>query len=221
MEPTRIIAIIQARMSSRRFPGKVLAPFLGKPVLAHVAERLRLFSDMLPVVVATSSEETDDPLACYAESLGLGVVRGPLQDVVGRFLQTVERHPCEAFFRVCADSPLLEPFLFTQASEVYASGDYDLVTNVFPRTFPPGMSVELLRTEAFLSFAHRNLAPQDREHATRYIYDHQDLFRIHNMACAQPADPDLKLAVDELPDLERLARWRREHGGWKCTAFRM
>ncbi len=216
----RISAIIQARMTSQRFPGKVLAPFLGRPLLAHVVERLRQIPGALPVVLATSRDEADDPLALYAQSLGVGVVRGPLENVLGRFALAVAQHPCEAFFRVCADSPLLEPFLFVRALEVYSGGDFDLVTNVFPRTYPAGLSVELLRAETFLALEKVTTDPQDREHVTRYYYGHPEACRIQNIESARPADPGLKLAVDEIGDLERLARWKQDKGSWACTEFR-
>lgn len=212
--------IIQARMSSRRFPGKVLAPFLGRPLLAHVVQRLEPVPGIAARVLATSREESDDPLALYAQRLGLAVVRGPLEDVLGRFDLALAEHPCEAFFRVCADSPLLEPFLFTKALEVFARGEADLVTNVYPRTFPPGLSVELLRTSVFRNMAQKATAPEDREHLTRYLYTHPEFCLIRNIECLRPADPGLHLALDEPGDLERLEKWRRTNGDYPCAGFR-
>lgn len=206
----KTIAIVQARMSSRRFPGKVLAPFLGKPLLARVVERLRAFDPDLPVVVATSDRASDDPLALYAASLGAAVTRGPLEDVLGRFALSLRRHPCQAFFRVCADSPLLAPALFAQAAEVFAREACDLATNVFPRTYPPGMSVELVRTETFLAMESAASHPDEREHVTKYFYNNPHDFRIVNLASPDPAPPGLSLAVDEPDDLARVERWSLE-----------
>jgi len=147
-------------------------------------------------------------------------VRGPLEDVLGRFDLALTEHPCEAFFRVCADSPLLEPFLFVKALEVFARGQADLVTNVFPRTYPPGLSVELLRTSVFRNMAQRAAAPEDREHVTRYLYAHPEFCRISNIESLRPADPDLRLAVDEPGDMERLEKWRQSNGEYPCAGFR-
>ena len=81
-----LIAIIQSRMTSERFPGKMLAPFLGKPVLAHVVERIQISKINLKIILATSNNYTDDPLAIYAKHLGIDVVRGSHEDVMSRFV---------------------------------------------------------------------------------------------------------------------------------------
>lgn len=213
----KYIAIIQARMTSSRYPGKVLAPFLGKPVLAHVVDRIRK-TDLSPkIILATSDDKADDPLAIYGQSLGIIVERGPRDDVLGRFAMVLQQHPCQAFFRVCGDSPLLLPHLFDKAAEYYRENTFDLVTNVFPRTFPVGMSVELINTKTFLELEKRITDNQDREHLTRYFYSHPDQFKISNIKCADNIDPELRLAVDELEDLKRLGGWLAEAGEeyWK------
>ena len=97
---------IQARMSSQRFPGKVLAPFNGKPLIAQVIWRLTQVISADAVVVATSMEPTDDPLAAYVRELGIAVFRGPLSNVFRRFQLCLETYPCTWSVRICADSPL-------------------------------------------------------------------------------------------------------------------
>lgn len=202
-----IIAIIQSRMTSQRYPGKVLAPFMGKPILAHVVERIRLSKVSFPIVLATSDDVADDPLALYGQHLGLSVVRGSRDDVLGRFAQALQEHPCEAFFRVCGDSPLLVPSLFDKAVVAYKEGAFDVVTNVFPRTFPMGMSVELLRTRTFLDLEANVSEQGDREHLTQFYYRYPEQFRIYNIKCANPAYPELRLAVDDVDDLKKLTAW--------------
>lgn len=211
------IAIIQARMSSRRFPGKVLAPFQGRPVLAHVVERLRSCQTAMPLILATSTHTSDDPLALYGASLGLVVVRGDLANVCGRFAQVLQQYPCEAFFRVCGDSPVLLPTLLDYAWDVYRRQHCDLVTNVFPRTFPVGMSVELLRSHTFLGLVPKMADLEDREHLTRYYYRHAAQFQIQNITCTRPADSNLRLAVDEVGDLAGIAAWIGASDRWECS----
>jgi len=226
-----IMAIIQARMTSSRYPGKMLAPLRGKPVLAHVLARIRAGVSHMPVVLATSDDASDDPLALYGQHLGIAVVRGPREDVLGRFAIALRVHPCTAFFRVCGDSPLLSPDLFKKAVAVYRQQEeqeqqvdqekqeerFDLVTNVFPRTFPVGMSVELVRSDTFLSLEKTITDPADREHVTRYYYQHPEKFHIRNIECANPADPTLRLAVDELQDLKNIARYLESGIPWQCS----
>lgn len=200
----QITAIIQARMTSQRYPGKMLAPFQGKPLLSHVVERIRACNVKMPIVLATSEDIADDPLALYGNQLGVSVERGPRDDVMGRFVRVLGKHACEAFFRVCGDSPLLIPDLFEKAVDLYIGGSYDLVTNVFPRTFPAGMSVELLGTKTFLGMEKDVVEREDREHLTRYYYRNPEKFKIHNIKCDNSFDPGLRLTVDEIQDLKRL-----------------
>lgn len=201
--PPRIRAFVQARMSSRRFPGKVLAPLAGKPVVAHVLERV---SEALPrehIVLATSDHRSDDPLAGYADALGFAVHRGDLEDVVARFQGSLRAHPCDWFFRICADSPLYDPGLMRRVASL-AADDLDLVTNTFPRSFPKGRSVELVRAAAFAALEPTRLSPAQREHATAAFYDHAAKYRILNVPSGDPALAQESLVVDTLEDLARL-----------------
>src|SRR5258706_15848995 len=96
-------------MSSRRFPGKVLAPFRGRPILRHVVESVMgALPDARPLVL-TSDQASDDPIASYCERLRVECFRGPLEDVFGRFRAALLQHPCDWVLRICADSPLLDP----------------------------------------------------------------------------------------------------------------
>ncbi len=194
-------------MTSKRYPGKMLAPFFGKPVLAHVVHRLKKILINPDIILATSSESTDDPLALYSQHLGLKVVRGSRDDVMERFIFSLKQYKCDAFFRVCGDSPLLLPFLFDKAASIYNNNNYDLVTNVFPRTFPVGMSVELIKAETFLETQKKITNYQDREHITKYFYSHCKDFKIYNIECGKPLDPNLQLAVDKPEDIQKLEQW--------------
>ncbi|MAJ85980.1 MAG: hypothetical protein CL687_03300 [Candidatus Pelagibacter sp.] len=202
-----LIAIIQSRMSSDRYPGKMLAPFLGKPIFNHVVERIRETKINLPIILATSKEVTDDPLVLYAKHLGLEVVRGDLNDVVGRFNLTLRKYKCDAFFRVCGDSPLLYSSLFDTAASIFEKTNFDLITNVFPRTFPPGMSIELIKTKTFLDKENKIINKYDREHITQFFYRNSKEFRIFNIKCSKPISSNLKLSLDELQDLKTLELW--------------
>ncbi len=203
----KFIVIIQSRMTSERYPGKMLAPFFRKPVLAHVVQRLKKILINPDIILATSSESADDPLALYSQHLGLKVVRGSRDDVMERFIFSLKQYKCDAFFRVCGDSPLLLPFLFDKAASIYNNNNYDLVTNVFPRTFPVGMSVELIKAETFLDTQKKITNYQDREHITKYFYSHSKDFKIYNIECAKPLDPNLQLAVDKPEDIKKLEQW--------------
>ena len=202
-----INAIIQCRMTSKRFPGKVLAPFLGKPLIDHIVDQVKKTNFCSSIILATSTNKADDPLCSYAKQIGLKVVRGPLNDVVQRFALAVNQYRCDAFFRVCGDSPLLLPNLFDHAALIYKNKSYDLITNVFPRTYPVGMTVELIKTTTFLEAIEYINSQNEKEHLTRYFYNNFDNFQIYNIECDVTVDQNFKLAIDEHFDLKKIETW--------------
>ena len=202
-----INAIIQCRMTSGRFPGKVLAPLMGKPIMDHVLEQIKKTKFYSSIILATSIDKADDPLAIYAEQIGLKVIRGSRDDVIQRFALALKHYNCEAFFRICGDSPLLLPHLFDHAVSIYQKKSYDIITNVFPRTYPAGMSVELFKTDTFLNLNFFFLNDDEKEHISKYYYLNSNDFKIHNIECATQIQPELNLAVDEIGDIKKIEKW--------------
>ena len=200
------VIVVQARMSSARFPGTVLASLHGTPILAHVLNRLALAVPLGNILVATSDQPSDDPVAAYAPTLGVEVVRGPLDDVLERFRMCARLRPRQWIGRVNADSPLLDAAVVRRVLEARSGEPADLVTTVFPRTFPVGQNVELIRTDALLRLRDDELTSEDREHVTRFFYRHPDRFSIRNIESGQPTRPGDSLAVDTLDDLRRLEK---------------
>ncbi len=192
---------VQARMSSRRFPGKVLAPLAGRPMIDHVLERCGRAFGADRVVLATSREESDDPLAAHARALGVSVFRGELGDVFSRFRGCLAAYPCEWFVRISADSPLIDPRLIARVADRRES-DLDLVTNVRPRTFPPGQSVEVINAEHFAAMDVAALTAEEREHVTLVFYNYPDRYRVHNVASRDPLLARQHLAVDTREELQ-------------------
>lgn len=195
----QVAVVIQARMSSERLPGKVLASLAGKPVLGHVLDRLSRFQ----VVVATSTDPSDDPVADFCAERGTLCMRGPLENVAARFAGVVAALGVDAFVRVSGDSPLLDPLLVEEGIALFEKLRPDVATNIFPRTFPKGESVEVVDARTFLAIEPELTDPRDREHVTTFFYAHPDRFRIENFSADDPA-PDVNLAVDTPDDLERL-----------------
>ena len=192
---------IQARMSSRRFPGKVLAPFLGRPVLSHVIERAASVVGADRVVVLTSELPSDDPIAAYCASR-VSVFRGALDDVYSRYLDCLGEHPCSWFFRLTADSPLVNVEVM-QAMLRNPRDHADLLTNTFRRSFPVGRSVELIRAEAFAAVDPAALTDHQREHVTQRLLA-SDPDRIVNFSCKYDGLASTSVAIDTIDDLRRL-----------------
>jgi spore coat polysaccharide biosynthesis protein SpsF (cytidylyltransferase family) len=195
----RIGAIVQARMSSTRLPGKSLMPLAGRPAIDWLLERLERARELDGLVVATSDEPSDDALADHCAARGLTVHRGPLDDVAGRMLAAARASGFDAFVRVSGDSPLLDQALVDRAVELMRAGPHDIVTNVRPRTFPPGQSVEVVRTAALASA----LVPEEREHVTGPLYGGG--FDVRRFQAETPRT-DVRYTLDTPEDAERLER---------------
>jgi spore coat polysaccharide biosynthesis protein SpsF len=192
--------IVQARMGSSRLPGKVLRDLCGRPVLGHLLARLE-HAAVDTVVVATSDRAEDDPVAAFAARAGVAVHRGPLDDVLGRFVAAARAHRLQRVVRVCGDSPLLDPALVDRALRLLAEEGTDIASNVAgTRTFPAGQSVEALRRDVLERLDILAAAPADREHVTRFAYGHPDLFSVAAFHRDPPADGH-RLVVDTPADL--------------------
>ena len=194
---------MQARSNSARFPGKVLAPVAGRPMVAHVLQRCAEAFGKDAVLLVTSREPGDDALAAAVAALGYAVFRGDLDDVVLRFQQCLRAHPCDWFVRISGDSPLIDPALMRDIAALRAPG-LDLVSNVQVRSFPAGQSVEVLRSERFLELDSHSLTASEREHVTPHYYAHPGAFRIRSVVSSDPAMGGLRQVVDTPEDLEAL-----------------
>ena len=216
-----MLAIIQARMSSRRLPGKVLKPLAGVPMLKRVADRVSAARQVTKVVLATSSDASDDPVADYCAQIGLTYHRGPLEDVAARFIQAAQAQQADAFVRITGDSPLMDPAIIDHAVTLYCDGDWDLVTNVLERSFPIGQSVEALRLSSFQSIQADITDPAQREHVTQYYYRNPARFRIRGFTSGADASR-VQLSVDTPEDFESAAALIAEcgghPGGWRALA---
>ncbi|MHC4107125.1 MAG: cytidylyltransferase domain-containing protein [Planctomycetota bacterium] len=199
----KTIAIVQARMSSRRLPGKVLRSVAGKPLLGYLLEGLSRCRCLDAITVATSTEAEDDAIARFCERSGVRCHRGHLHDVAARMTGVIEREGADAFVRVCADSPLLDHRLVDRLAAILTAGAWDVVTNVMPRTFPAGQSVEVIRSDALRDALARMRDPADREHVTPFLYRNTDRYRMHNVRCDEDRSA-VKLAVDVSEDLQML-----------------
>jgi spore coat polysaccharide biosynthesis protein SpsF len=200
----RIGAIIQARMTSSRLPGKVLQSMHGRPMLQYLLDRLARAQGLGDVIVATSIDRSDDPIERFCSAAGVGCVRGSLLDVAARFHSVLDTWPLDAFVRVSADSPLLDQRIVEAAIQLYVPERVDLVTNKVPKTYPSGQSVEVVKSDAFRAAYGRMVTPSDREHVTPFFYQHQEEFRIHSLI-STPHLGMLHMAVDTTADFQRIS----------------
>ena len=201
-----IVGLIQARMSSRRLPGKVLKPLAGRAMVEHIYAAAAEALSPENVIVATSIHPSDDELERFCRLHGMKVFRGSLENVVERLQGALKQTEASAFFRICADSPFYDPAVMNLAKEIYARKEVDLVTNVFPRSFPKGRSVELARRESFLALDAAELGMEEREHVFAHYYKNPGRFRVENFSAAINYS-NLNLCVDTPEDWDRAERF--------------
>jgi spore coat polysaccharide biosynthesis protein SpsF len=174
-----VLAILQARMSSTRLPGKVMAPILGQPMIFRQIERLRRARGISRILVATSAREDDDVLAGYLEGIEVEVFRGPLSDVLDRYHGAlVHAGRPEHFLRLTADCPLTDPAVIDRCIARHLESGADYTYNTKGATYPKGLDVEVCRTEVLDSAWWEATAPYDREHVTPFIYARPHRFRL-------------------------------------------
>jgi spore coat polysaccharide biosynthesis protein SpsF len=196
------LAILQARMTSTRLPGKVLAPVLGEPMIGRQIERLRRSRRIDALVVATSAEASDDPLADYCRTIGAAVFRGALGDVLDRFAGALAEHPAaETVIRLTGDCPLADPTLIDQVVARHAEAGADYTDDTTPRTFPHGLDVEVMRADVLRQAARDAADPYEREHVTPYIYRRPERYRLASLQ-RTPSLAHLRWTVDYPADLD-------------------
>jgi spore coat polysaccharide biosynthesis protein SpsF (cytidylyltransferase family) len=196
---------VLCRYSSRRLPGKILREICGRPVLDHIVDRLRSGVPGIPVAVATSDQPDDDPVASRCATLGVDCHRGSIDDVAGRFLDCAESRGWDFAVRVNGDNLFADVALLRRLIDAARTDAYDFITNVPGRTYPYGMSVEVLRTSFYRDVMQATTDPEDREHVTRRLYAEPDLgrrFTAENHDC--PEARGLALALDTPEDFDRL-----------------
>ena len=213
-----MLAIIQARMSSSRLPGKMMMHLAGRPMLAWVCDRVRQASAVSKVLVATSTTSPDDSIEEYCNLNNLAIYRGSLDDVAGRYLAAVEAEDVPAFIRISGDSPLIDPNIIDTGINLFNGGAYDLVTNVQKRTFPKGQSVEVIATSAFKRLCKKTFSAVDREHVTKSFYADDSEFKIKNFRANCNAS-DIQLSVDTMQDFRMIesiiSLSNGSAGGWR------
>jgi spore coat polysaccharide biosynthesis protein SpsF (cytidylyltransferase family) len=176
-------------------------PILGQPMLFRQIERLNRCKEFEQLIVATSVDASDDPLASECVARGISCSRGSLNDVLDRFIQAALPYQPETIVRLTGDCPLADPTLIDEVTRYFHAGNYDYVSNREPPTFPDGLDVEVMRF-ACLELANREVTlPSEHEHVTLVVRTHPERFRIGNYA-AQVDRSGLRWTVDEPEDFE-------------------
>ncbi|MDI6100499.1 glycosyltransferase family protein [Actinoplanes sp. NEAU-A12] len=192
------LGIIQARMGSTRLPGKVLRRLGGRTVLDRVVRAARESGVLDDLVVATTVEPADDAVVAECAAIGVACHRGPVDDVLTRFLGVLETRSADTVLRFTADCPLLDPRLVARAHRVFQAAGVDYLTTSIARTLPRGLDVEVVRA-AVLKEIDTLAYDHHRTHVTSYVYTHATDFDVIGLT-VQPDLSYLRLTLDTEDD---------------------
>ncbi|MBM3374986.1 MAG: spore coat protein [Betaproteobacteria bacterium] len=198
-------AIIQARMSSSRLPGKVLMPIGDRPMLQLIFERLRLSKCLSDVIVATSLDVADDAIEELCSSHGIGVARGSRTDVLARFMDALELTKATAIVRVTADCPLIDYRLIDMALNIFSFESLDYLSMGSDSGYPRGINAEVIARSALEISAKEAIEPYEREHVTPFIYTRPQRFSLKVLVSPESLmRADYRVTVDEQLDIDMI-----------------
>jgi spore coat polysaccharide biosynthesis protein SpsF len=216
---TRTVAIVQARMTSTRLPGKVLADLGGRPLLDWVIERTRAARTVDDVLLATTTNATDEPLVDAAARLALPVFRGDEDDVLGRYCAAAGAATADVVVRITSDCPLVDPAVIDLVVARFREERADYASNGLVASFPRGLDVEVLHRSVLETCGREATSPHERAHVTPFAYAHPERFRLLSVEAPTP-HPEERWTVDTPEDLalvraivDRLAP--RRDFGWE------
>jgi spore coat polysaccharide biosynthesis protein SpsF len=199
----KIVAVIQARMGSKRLPKKALKKINGKTLIEWVKYRLSFSKEIDQIVLSTADNRANDPLAKLARAIGLGYYRGSENDLVSRIYETAKKFKADAIVRITGDCPLVDPALVDKMIKIYRkkSPNMDYVSNVLPPTFPDGSDIEIISTKTLKRLDREVKNPLYREWITTTIMENPKKFKIYTLKNGKNLS-FLRLTVDYPEDFK-------------------
>ncbi len=201
----KTVAIVQGRMASSRLPGKILQEIDGKPMLAWVVDQARKAHRIDEVLVATTSDPSDDPVAEFCQRRAVACYRGSMHDVLDRFYQAARQAQADVVVRFTADCPLLDPQLVDLVVAEFLNSGADFAANRLPppftRTYPIGLDTEVASFAALERAWKEATAKHDREHVMPYLYELDGRFKVVRVEYPQDFGW-MRWTVDTAQDME-------------------
>jgi len=165
-----MLAILQARCSSKRLPRKVLSSVNGKPIILWQLERILQSNEISRVIVATSNDASDDELVDLLDDQGFEVSRGNLDNVLERFIRVINEQGIDSFVRLTADCPLFMPAIADKLISKFHELQVDYLSNTITPTFPDGCDVEVVKSEKLFQLFGSQPSEAEQEHVTLGLY---------------------------------------------------
>lgn len=203
----RIVAIVEARMTSSRLPGKVLLPALGKPMLAHLIYRLKSVESIDDIIIATTVNDADLPIVNFSKEIGVHCFRGSEENVMARVIAAAEVMRANVIVEITGDCPIIDPDIVEQTIQMYKHNDADYVSNGHIRSYPDGMDTQVFSLGIIKKSASMTNNPLDQEHVTLHIRNNPETFsHLHLLAPPSLCWPELGLTLDEEVDYQLLKK---------------
>jgi|TARA_Y100000389_G_C17468516_1_gene528014 spore coat polysaccharide biosynthesis protein SpsF len=200
-----MLCLVQARVNSKRLPKKMLKKINGNSILEILIDRLKLSKKISEVIILTSKNNSDNPIIKICKSKKVKFYRGSLNNVAKRFYEVIKMKKTKSFMRICGDSPLIDHNLIDKAISKFDVKKYDILTNIFPRSYPKGQSIEIINSkifqEIFLLFKNKN----NKEHVTTYFYENFKKFKIYKLK-NNINQSNINLSIDTIEDFNRMKK---------------
>lgn len=203
----KTVIIVQARMTSTRLPGKVMKRVLGKPLLEYQLERLQRVKLADEIVIATTTNQTDEPIVELCNSLSVACFRGSEDDVLSRYYGAATAHKADLVVRVTSDCPLIDPQVIDTVIDycLQNQSHYDYVSNSLERTYPRGMDTEVFSFSTLQQAFGEATAQPDREHVTPFIYRQPARYRLGHVIYSEDCSHH-RWTVDTPEDFELIQK---------------
>ena len=193
--------IIQARTSSKRLPNKVLKKIKEKNLIDYLIDRLKYSNYKNRIFIATSNSKSDNNIQKFCIQKKIEYFRGSLENVSKRYVDLINFYKLKSFIRICADSPMIDPRILDKAIKIFKSNKFDIITNKFPRSYPRGQTIEIIKSKVFLNSISLIKTLDEKEHVTLHLYKNYKNFKIKNFSCSNDFS-NKNLSIDNKNDFK-------------------
>lgn len=197
LKKIKIVILIYARLNSKRLPKKVLIKINSKNIIDLIVERIKKVSKYkLPIIVCTSTNQSDNKIINYCKEKKIKFFRGNLNNVFKRTLECYDKYRFDSFIRVCADRPFFDVKLMDSMIKKFKTNKFDVVTNQFPRTYPKGLACEMANIDIFKNLDNNLMLKSDKEHIFNFFYRNSKNYKIFNFQLNEKIFRKIKIEND-------------------------
>ena len=201
-----MLCLIQSRLTSRRLPNKALIKVNKKEILLRVVDQVRMSKRVKKIYVLIPDTKENLKIKNLLKRKKINYFEGNEANVYNRYYSFLKKKKFKSFLRISADSPLIDPSILDRLILIYSKHkSYDLITNIFPRTFPKGQSAEIVKTKSFLNIERKKLNKYDKEHVTSYFYKNYKKYKIKNMSNREKIIK-YNFSIDTKADLKKISK---------------